>query len=219
MARRSRAPSSQKAKSQKKQKGRNVGDNRKRRAFFFFLLISAVASAALLYFLMNGRDLSSFQQSISRAVEYAQDMGGRLYGASWKAELYFGDYKADYLIAENRWIRSPSEPEKKSAALIKELIKGPSKRGFRTIPAQTLLRSVHIDRGIARVSFSDGLSRFHPGGSTSEMLTVFSIVNSLAANVPEVKRVRILINDRPIDTIAGHIDCRESFSPDMRLVH
>jgi hypothetical protein len=46
----------------------------------------------------------------------------------------------------------------------------------------------------------------HPGGSNSELLTIFSVVNSLVLNVNEIERVKILIDGQDTQTLAGHID-------------
>jgi hypothetical protein len=40
------------------------------------------------------------------------------------------------------------------------------------------------------------------------MLTLRSIMQTLVANVPEVKRVQILIEGREVETLAGHVDIR-----------
>ena len=137
----------------------------------------------------------------------------------WKAELYFGDESSDFLVTEFRRVSSSDTPERMAAVLIEELIKGPTARGVRTIPDQTEIRSVNIDRqGQLQVDFSRDLSEFHPGGSSSEIMTVFSIVNTLTQNVEEVKSVKILIDGKAIDTIAGHIDCRQPFSSNMKIV-
>jgi hypothetical protein len=43
-------------------------------------------------------------------------------------------------------------------------------------------------------------------------------VNSLAANFPAVRRVQILIDDRPAQTLAGHVDLLRPLRPDMTLL-
>ncbi len=48
--------------------------------------------------------------------------------------------------------------------------------------------------GIAYVDFSGELSADHPSGSEAELATVFAVVNTLAYNYKDVKRVFILID-------------------------
>jgi len=136
-----------------------------------------------------------------------------------QSELYFGDEGSDMLMREFRAVSSSARPEKRAAALIDELIKGPAAKGMRTVPMQAKLRSVNMQSD-ARIDIDFGpeISQFHPGGSTAELLTVMSIVNTITANIKEVKSVRLLINGRPVDTLSGHIDCRQAFVPNMQIV-
>jgi hypothetical protein len=55
-------------------------------------------------------------------------------------------------------------------------------------------------------------------GSHDELLSVYSIVNSLTVNFPAVKRVQILLEDRPTDTLAGHVDLSRPLTADMTLL-
>ena len=89
------------------------------------------------------------------------------------------------------------------------LIDGPHGTGVRTLPEGARLLGAKRDGAIAEVNFSDELITRHPGGSSTERMTVFSIVNTITDNNPDITAVRILVNGEPIDTIAGHIDCRE----------
>src|SRR5205085_914653 len=55
-------------------------------------------------------------------------------------------------------------------------------------------------------------------GSHDELLSVYSIVNSLTVNFPAIKRVQILVDDRPADTLAGHVDLSRPLPADMTLL-
>ena len=54
--------------------------------------------------------------------------------------------------------------------------------------------------------FSDALARATPSGILSEQMAVDSILRTLEANVPGIRCVKILINGREVDTLAGHAD-------------
>jgi spore germination protein GerM len=69
-----------------------------------------------------------------------------------------------------------------------------------------------------RVNFNSALTKNHPGGSSAELMTVYSIVNTLTLNFPQIKRVQILIDGKPIETIAGHLSLREPLSPKPDLI-
>ena len=61
---------------------------------------------------------------------------------------------------------------------------------------------------------SSALSGFLPG-IESETLAIYSIVDSLAVNVPAVKKVKILVQGQEAETLDGHADLTGEFSPDL----
>ena len=58
----------------------------------------------------------------------------------------------------------------------------------------------------------------HPGGTTNEILTVYSLVSALTSNLPAVTGVQILIDGKEVDTLAGHLDLRRPIEQDARWV-
>src|SRR5687768_13828939 len=87
------------------------------------------------------------------------------------------------------------------------------------IPEGTALRAFYVtDRGDAFVDLSPEVSSGHPGGSSTELLTVYAIVNAVTANLPTIRRVQILIDGREADTLAGHVDLRRPLQQDLSLV-
>ena len=87
------------------------------------------------------------------------------------------------------------------------------------IPSGTTVRGFYItDRQDAFVDFSSRLVTGHPGGSTTELLTVNAIVNAVTANLPSVQRVQILIDGKEVDTLAGHVDLRRPLERDTSLI-
>jgi len=132
--------------------------------------------------------------------------------------LYFSDSEGGYLIGEKREILKKNEIKEEAKETINELIKGPKGKLIPTLPPRTRLLNLQInDSGLAKVNFNPALSKDHPGGSSAEMMTVYSIANSLALNFPQIKRVQILIDGKPIDTIAGHLSLRQPIpsKPDL----
>jgi spore germination protein GerM len=139
---------------------------------------------------------------------------------TWNATLYFGDERSDFLIPEFRTLTTIQDPAEKAAALVRELIHGPTARGVRTVPRQTkIIWSKTEGDGLLNINFGSEMIQYHPGGSTAELLTVYSIVNTITTNVPEIKKVQLLFDDKPVETIAGHFDCSVPISPRPELVH
>ena len=75
------------------------------------------------------------------------------------------------------------------------------------IPQGVSLRELFItSQGAAYLDLSRELVANHPGGSSAEELTVFSLSQTLIANFPAIKTVRILVEGREIQPLAGHLD-------------
>jgi len=74
------------------------------------------------------------------------------------------------------------------------------------------------EKGLAKVNFNYFLLKDHPGGSSAEILTAYSIVHSLTQNYPEIKKVQILVNGKPIETISGHLSLKNPLSPNPNLI-
>jgi len=133
--------------------------------------------------------------------------------------LYFAGRNNYFLMAEQRVILHPDDPTDLAHAIVNALIKGPQKRLVKTIPADTRLRALYIiPDGTCYVDLSPAVRENHPGGSKSELLTIYSVVNSLVLNVPEIERVQILIDGNETPTLAGHIDLQLPVKANMLLV-
>jgi spore germination protein GerM len=134
--------------------------------------------------------------------------------------VYFPSAKGRGLIGEPHEIFMTTAPGDRAKQILADLISGPAtKRALRALPPGTRLRQVYVlEQGTAYVDFSEDLERGLGGGSTEELFTVYAVVNSVALNIPEIRRVAILINGEPVDTLNGHLDLRRPLSPDLSIV-
>jgi hypothetical protein len=65
--------------------------------------------------------------------------------------------------------------------------------------------------GTAIGDFSEALATSIPSGIESEQMAVDSITKTLQANVPQVRRLKILIHGQEVETLAGHLDLSQAF--------
>ncbi|MBI5561539.1 MAG: GerMN domain-containing protein [Deltaproteobacteria bacterium] len=133
--------------------------------------------------------------------------------------VYWSDEDGERLKAERRLIKKGSlENEIKEALGL--LIEGPLNRTLgNTIPEGVKLLGVRVKGQTATADFSSEMVRNHPGGSTYEILTIYSVVDTVALNFPEIKEVRLLVDGKKTGTIAGHIDASVPFTPDASLIN
>ena len=87
------------------------------------------------------------------------------------------------------------------------------------IPAGTMLRAIFLTpQGQAFVDLSADVSSAHPGGSLSELLTIYTIVDALTSNLPAITSVQLLVDGKEVDTLAGHIDLRHPLRRSLKWV-
>ena len=90
---------------------------------------------------------------------------------------------------------------------------------MRTLPEATTVRALYrIDEQTVCLDLDEAVREQHPGGSQTELLTIYSLVNTLILNLPEMDRVKILIGGREAVTLAGHVDLQFPFRADMLLI-
>lgn len=132
--------------------------------------------------------------------------------------LYFADSARPCLTAEERPAMAAKDPAAFCRLLVTSLIQGPTTGLARTIPPDTAVRAVFIEGKTAYVDFSGEIRASHPGGIVGELMTVYSIVNTLVLNMDDVDQVKFLIEGRDADTLTGHIDIRSPLSADMMII-
>jgi germination protein M len=75
------------------------------------------------------------------------------------------------------------------------------------MPKGTTLRALFLTpRGEAYVDLSREVVTSHAGGSVNELLTIYTIVHALTANLPAISAVQILVEGREVETLAGHVN-------------
>lgn len=122
--------------------------------------------------------------------------------AELEVDLYFSDQEAMNLIPEKRVV----DTEDLYYNTLRELIAGPSEDSLlKTIPEGTEVEDIDLAEGQAEVSFNQALSERHWGGSSGELMTVYSIVNTLT-QFDEIDEVKILIEGQEVESLVGHMD-------------
>ena len=127
------------------------------------------------------------------------------------------------LVAEPRNIALPESPAAAMPMVVRELMKGPAaagSAGMRLFPADTVVRGAYLLPGGTVVVDLGGttLSQGWGTGSHQELMAVYSLVQTLTANFADARRVRIVVNGSPAETLAGHVSLSRSLVPMPVLV-
>lgn len=126
------------------------------------------------------------------------------------------------LASEPRSIALPESPAAAIPVVVRELMKGPAANSElgRLFPADIEVRATYLLPGgtvivdLGGTTLTDGWGT----GSHHELMSLYSLVHTLTGNFPEARRVRVLVNGTPAETLAGHISLAKSLEPHLGLV-
>ncbi|MFA5014541.1 MAG: GerMN domain-containing protein [Actinomycetota bacterium] len=116
-------------------------------------------------------------------------------------KVYYADEQAEYLIGESRKVSSENRYEE----ALYELMKLPVDSSLiRLIPDTTIINSVEVENGLARVDLSDNFVENRYQGDAADILLVYSVVNTLT-EFQEVNSVTFYIDGKKLNTL-GSLD-------------
>lgn len=113
------------------------------------------------------------------------------------------------LFGEQRELPLGIPTEDRLRMLLEELLKGPQDEElYPPFPADTKLGWVLLTaEGLALVDLEMPGESAHPDwGSRQEMLAIYSLVDTVLLNLPNIKAVTLLRNGQQAKTFAGHVD-------------
>ena len=135
------------------------------------------------------------------------------------AIIWFSDQQERFLVGEKRYIFKEGDAAAQAKEVVKALLDGSKEKKVNTFPAGVSVLDVKIDdAGVAYVNFTKSLIKLHPGGSSAEMASINSLTSSLTQNVPEIKKVKILVEGKELTSIKGHISTSKAFLPNPDLL-
>ena len=129
--------------------------------------------------------------------------------------LYFVDATGFFLASEERQIAGCNDERQCIAQTIEALSAG-SQQFQPVLPQRTRILGVEVEEDLARINFSRDLVDRHPGGSLSELLTVYGITNTLSVNFPNLRRLQILVEGKIAPTLKGHVDISRPIKAEFR---
>ncbi len=134
--------------------------------------------------------------------------------------LYFEDGNS-LLTAELHNLPLPENPAAAIPLVVREMMKGPGNASLaRLFPPDTIVRGAYLlPDGTAFVDLGGAtLQQGWGTGTHEELMAVFSLVQTVTTNFAEVKKVRLLVNGEPAETLAGHVWLGRSLRPMASLV-
>ncbi len=139
-------------------------------------------------------------------------------GSKQRVTLLVANDAAAALQRESADVALPDEPEERAREVLRALVARYATKGSpHPLGAGADVDSVFlVGRGMAVVNLNAAFAAQHPSGVLSESLTVASLAQTLAANLPSVMEVKFVVEGHERETLAGHADLRGFY--DVRSV-
>jgi hypothetical protein len=120
------------------------------------------------------------------------------------------------LAREARELPSCTDTEPCIKDLLDELFSGPVGDLDEALPEGAELTGVRLEGDLAVVDVSRAFAENMPAGSSAEMLAVYSIIDTVCFNYPQITRVLITVEGNR-KTVLKHLDLSDPLPPDFSL--
>jgi spore germination protein GerM len=132
--------------------------------------------------------------------------------------LFFASADGEGLVREGREVELDEAVEDSVETLVDELISGPvGSHAATALPSNARVLGVRVNGSVAQIDFGSELKEGIPSGSSAETAAVYSVVDTITTNFPQIKAVQFLIEGAPVQELHGHVDLREPVAPDYSL--
>ena len=178
------------------------------------VLFAAVLSMGLYAWHMRGRAAATPVASTD-----TRPVAPPVAGPTEPVTLFVAYDDIGVLRAQSAQIPMPSVRQERAEELLRALFAlYLGKSSPHQLPQGSDIRSVYlVDPGLAVIDLNAAFADGHRSGVLSEELTIASLIQTLSANVPGILKVKILVDGKQRDTLAGHADLSNFF--DVSAVH
>ena len=140
-------------------------------------------------------------------------------GRKIKARLFYVNDEGVRLTGVERDVAYAESASDQAREIVAAQIAPVAEPLLSAVPRGTQLRAVFItEGGEAYVDLSGEVKSAHPGGTVNELLTLYTLVNALTANLPAVTAVQVLVDGKEVDTLSGHVDLRRPLARNLAWV-
>jgi len=142
------------------------------------------------------------------AATDTRPLGPPVAGPTERVTLFVAHDDDSGLRAESAQIPLPSGRQQRAEELLRALVSlYLDKSSPHLIGSGAEVRSVFlVDPGEAVIDLNSAFANSHRSGVLVEELTVASLIHTISANTPGIQRVKILVDGKERDTLAGHAD-------------
>jgi hypothetical protein len=134
-------------------------------------------------------------------------------GPTERVTLFVAFDEDGSLRAESAQIPMPSGRQQRAEELLRALLSiYLDKNSPHVLGSGADVRSVFlVDPGVAVIDLNAAFADTHRSGVLVEELTVASLIHTVSVNTPGVSKVKILVDGKQRDTLAGHADVSDFY--------
>lgn len=132
-----------------------------------------------------------------------------------KAVLFFVA-DGSRLVREARELESCSDMNECVRDLLDELLSGPMGDLDIAIPENTAVNGLLLEGDMAVIDLNRSFATDLPSGSSAEMMAVYSLVDTICVNFPQIARVKLTIEGNQNSQLK-HLDLSDPLLPDYTL--
>jgi len=153
------------------------------------------------------------EEELARQASFTRPVRPPVQGTPHNVTLVIAYDEEGALRSQNQVVVLPNEPSARDRELLRALFAHYAERPSpHPIDPGSDVRDVYYVGGdLAVIDTTTAFAEGHRSGILVESLTVVSIIETLAANHPGLRRVKFLVDGRERDTLAGHADLMATY--------
>lgn len=167
------------------------------------IMLLAALGTGVYVWRMRGR-----VQQDEQPAAYTRPVAPPASGPTEQVSLYVAYDESGVLHAQPSRIPLPAGRQERAQELLRALLNiYQDKPSPHPLGPGADIRDVYlVDPDMAVIDVNRAFAEGHRSGILVEELTVVSMVQTLAVNIPGITRVKILVDGKASDTLAGHAD-------------
>jgi hypothetical protein len=171
------------------------------------VLLMIVLGMAVYVWQMRGR------AAVPVATSDARPLAPPSAGPTEQLTLFVAYDDPGILRAQSARIPLPAGRQQRAEELLRALLAlYLDKSSPHAIGVGAEVRSVYlVDPGLAVIDLNAAFADTHRSGVLVEELTVASLIRTLSANIPGILKVKILVDGKERDSLAGHADLSDFY--------
>lgn len=177
------------------------------------MIAVAVLALAVLGMAFYAFRMRKTAASVPTAINDTRPLAPPVAGPTERVTLFVAFDEDGTLRPMSAQIPMPSGRQQRAEELLRTLLSlYLDKSSPHVLGADSEVRSVFlIDPGVAVIDLNSAFADTHRSGVLTEELTIASLIHTITVNTPGILKVKILVDGKPRDTLAGHADLSDYY--------